>query len=106
MDDALFRPFRYCYRTWKDGAVGFGNELIKTSERWEELGFVGSCPYPALTAEESAVHQREYKYFEAGHDLRDKLAGLLNTASDGWVPTDEWEAAKVGNREMKVPVIV
>jgi hypothetical protein len=30
MDEALFRPFRYCYRTWRDGAVAFRHELIET----------------------------------------------------------------------------
>ncbi|OBT43157.1 hypothetical protein VE00_07719 [Pseudogymnoascus sp. WSF 3629] len=100
MDEALFRPFRYCYRTWKDGAVAFRHELDKTSERWEELGLVGSCPYPVPTAEELAVHQKEYKYFEAAHDLRNHLTGLLNTASDGWVPVEELETAKLANREL------
>ncbi|KFY67899.1 hypothetical protein V496_01348 [Pseudogymnoascus sp. VKM F-4515 (FW-2607)] len=100
MDDALFRPFRYCYRTWKDGAVAFRYELIKTSERWNELNLMGSCLYPVPTPEELAVHQKEYKYFEAAHDLRNNLAGLLNTASDGWVPLEDWEAAKLANREL------
>lgn len=83
MDEALFRPFRYCYRTWKDGAVAFRHDLDKTYERWQELGLVGSCPYPAPTSEEMATHQKEYKYFEATHDLKNHLTGFLNTASDG-----------------------
>lgn len=42
----------------------------------------------------------EYKYFEAAHDLKNHLTGLLNTASDGWVPPEEWETAKLANREL------
>lgn len=30
--EALFRPFRYCYRTRKDGAVALRHELIETSQ--------------------------------------------------------------------------
>jgi hypothetical protein len=33
MDEALFRPFRYCHRTWEDGAVAFREELIQTSRQ-------------------------------------------------------------------------
>ena len=31
MDERIFRPFQYCYRTWKDGAAAFRHELIETS---------------------------------------------------------------------------
>lgn len=39
MNEALFRPFRYCYRTWKDGIVAFRREHIETSRHWNDLGF-------------------------------------------------------------------
>ena len=100
MDEALFRPFRYCYRTWRDGAVAFRHELIETSRHWTELGLAGSCPFATLTPEELAVHQKEYRMFEAAHDLRNNLSSLLNTASDGWVPPEDWEATKSAHREM------
>jgi hypothetical protein len=100
MDEALFRPFRYCYRTWKDGVVAFRHELIETSRRWKELGLAGSCPFPIPTTEDLAVHQKEYKHFEAAQDLRNSLSSLLNTASDGWVPSEEWEATESAHREM------
>lgn len=100
MDDALFRLFRYCYRTWRDGAMAFRHELIQTAERWKELGLGDSCPFPLPTPEELAVHQREYKYFEAAQDLRNSLVSLLNTASDGWVPPEDWEATQLAHREL------
>ncbi len=100
MDEALFRPFRYCYRTWKDGLVAFRHELIETSLRWKELGLAGSCPFPTPTPEELAIHQREYRTFEAAHDLRNNLSSLLNTASDGWVPPEDWEATELAHREV------
>jgi hypothetical protein len=100
MDDALFRPFRYCYRTWKDGAVAFRHELIETSRCWTELGFTGSCPIPIPSLEELAVHQKEYKTFVAAQNLRRDLSNLLNTASDGWVRPEDWEETASAHREM------
>jgi hypothetical protein len=100
MNEALFRPFRYCYRTWKDGDVAFRHELIETSQRWNDLGFTGSCPFPIPSPEDLAAHQKEYKTFEAAHDLRYNLASLLNTASDGWVPPEDWETTESAHRDL------
>jgi hypothetical protein len=100
LDEAYFRPFRYCYRTWEDGAVAFREELIQTSRMWEELGFTAPCPFPLPGSNAIAVHQKEYKLFEAAHQLRHSLAGLLNTASDGWVPPQDWEETKSAHREV------
>ena len=100
IDESMFRPFRYCYRTWKDGAVAFRQELIETSRDWEALGLVGSCPFVSPTPEELAVHRKEYKYFEAAQILKRDLSSLLDCASDGWVPPEIWEEAKVQNKAM------
>ena len=98
-DEALFRPFRYCYRTWNDGAVAFRHELIETSQAWKNLGFSGSCPFSTPSAEELAAHQQEYELFKAAYKLKYDLATLLNTTSDGWVPLDAWEATESEHRE-------
>lgn len=100
MDEGMFRPFRYCYRTWKDGAVAFRHELIETSKDWGALGFVGSCPFVLPTPEEMALHRKEYRYFEAAQNLKRDLSSLLDSASDGWVPPENWEAAKTENKAM------
>ncbi|KAJ5426904.1 hypothetical protein N7465_001974 [Penicillium sp. CMV-2018d] len=100
MDEGISRPFQYCYRTWKDGAVAFRQELIETSQDWEALGFPGSCPFVLPTPEEMSLHRKEYKCFEAAQNLKRDLSSLLDTASDGWVPLDDWEAAKAGNKAM------
>ncbi|GLA81919.1 hypothetical protein AtubIFM56815_006098 [Aspergillus tubingensis] len=100
MDQNLFRPFRYSYRTWKDGAAALHHDLIDTSQNWEKLGFAGPCPYAVPPPHELADHQRKYRLFEAAHNLRYDLAGLLNTATDGWVPTGDWEAAQTAHHEM------
>lgn len=99
LNENLIRPFRYCHRTWKDGAVAFRQELIELSSRWEELGLPGRCPYPLPTPEELAAQRKEYEDFVEARNLNQKLASLLNTASDGWVPTDCWEATKSAHKE-------
>jgi hypothetical protein len=98
MDESFFRPFRYCCRTWEDGVVVFREELIQTAGRWEELGLVESCPFPSPGPDEYAVHRKDYKLFEAAHELKYSLSDLLNTASDGWTPPEDWEAAKSANQ--------
>ncbi len=100
LDDSLFRPFRYCYRTWKDGAVAFLHELIETSQQWAELGLLGSCPFAMPPAEELVIHQQHYRNFVAAQELKRDLSDLLNTASDGWVPHEAWEATVLAHREM------
>jgi hypothetical protein len=100
MDDSLLRPFRYCHRTWADGAAAFREELIQTSRRWEELGLAGTCPYPLRSPEEIAVHQKKYRLFETAQQLRQAVPSLLNTASDGWVPMEDFEETEKAHREL------
>ncbi|KAL3477624.1 kinase-like domain-containing protein [Aspergillus californicus] len=100
MNDNLFRPFRYCYRTWRDGAVALRHEMIETARLWNKLGFKGQCPYPLPRQEELKNHEKEYRLFEAAQHLRTDLSGLLNTASDGWIPPDGWKAAQLAHKEL------
>ncbi|TID21383.1 hypothetical protein E6O75_ATG04778 [Venturia nashicola] len=100
MDEAFFRPFRYCYRTWRDGAVPFRHELIETAKCWQRLGLVGSCPFPTPKPKELAVHQEEYQRFVAAQELKSNLSSLLNTASDGWAPPEDWKTVKKAHKEM------
>lgn len=100
MDEALFRPFLYCYRTWEYGAVAFQEELIQTSRRWKELGLAESCPFPLPNPDELAIHRKNYNLSEAAHQLRRSLSSLLNTASDGWSPSEDWEAMESAHQEL------
>ncbi|KAL8910040.1 MAG: hypothetical protein Q9171_004666 [Xanthocarpia ochracea] len=99
LDDNLLRPFRYCYRTWKDSAVAFRDELIEISSRWKELGLPNSCPYPLPTSDELVVYRREFEDFVAARKLKQRLICLLDTTPDGWVPTHLWEATKSAHNE-------
>lgn len=37
MDENIFGPYRYCFRTWKDGIPAYRHELAETWERWNEM---------------------------------------------------------------------
>ena len=69
MDEGMFQPVWYCYRTCKDGAVAFRQELIQTSRNWEALGFVGLCLFTLLLSGELALRTKvEYRFFEAAQN--------------------------------------
>lgn len=99
LDDDLFRPFRYCQRTWRDGAVAFRQELIDISGHWQKLGLAGSDPYTLPTSTELLEHQKEFQTFCIAKDLKRRLIDLLDTTPDGWVPIDTWEAAEMAHQE-------
>ncbi|KAL8860622.1 MAG: hypothetical protein Q9178_002975 [Gyalolechia marmorata] len=99
LDGNLLRPFRYCHRTWRDGAVAFRQELMEISSRWKELGLPDSCPYPLPTSDGLVVYRREFENFVAARKLKQRLICLLDTTPDGWVPTEFWEATKSAHKE-------
>lgn len=70
MAEGMFRPFRYCYGTWKDGGTAFRHELIETRKDWTALGFAGSCPFPLPTLEKMVLCRTKYRCFEAGQNLK------------------------------------
>lgn len=105
LDESLFRPFRYCYRTWKDSVVPFHHELIETSRHWTDLGLPGLCPYAIPVPEVLTRHEEHYRRFVAACELRRDLSRLLNTASDGWVPSEDWEATSLAHKEMFAKIL-
>ena len=100
LDDDLLRPFRYCHRTWKDGAVAFRHELIEVSRRWKELGLSGSCPYQTPTLAEMRIHQKDYQSFVVAQRLKQRLTVLLDFTADGWIPATSWEATRKAHKEV------
>lgn len=94
MNKSLFRPFFYCYRTWRIGAPVLRHELIEMSSNWTVLSFDGTCPYPMPTPDEFTEQQKKYKLFEAATELRSIVSSKLHSATDGWVPSEDWEDTK------------
>ena len=43
-DDRLTRPFRYCHRTWRDGAVAFQTRADRNLELLEGIGTRRALP--------------------------------------------------------------
>ena len=99
LDENLLRPFHYCHRTWRDGAVAFERELMETSSRWTELGLPNGCPYPLPTPDEISIHNKEFEDFQAVHRMRQAVMSHLDTPYDGWVANDRWEVTKTFHRE-------
>jgi hypothetical protein len=98
MDQTLLRPIRYCDASWRDGAAALRQELIELSQRWSELGLPGSCPYQP-SPDEPTAQAGQYEDFETAQQLKLFLKRALDADSDGWVPAEEWVAAKAANRK-------
>lgn len=98
LDPTLFRLFNYTHTTWRDSAPAVRQELIELSARWAELGLEDSCPFSPTEAE-LKEHTRHYEDFEAVQALKLWLKRTFDTNSDGWVPNNEWDAARVMHRK-------
>jgi hypothetical protein len=98
MDQTLLRLIRYCDASWRDGAAALRQELIELSQRWSELGLPGSYPYQP-SPDEPTAHAGQYEDFETAQQLKLFLKRALDADSDGWVPAEEWVAAKAANRK-------
>uniref|UniRef100_A0A093V1W7 Altered inheritance of mitochondria protein 9, mitochondrial n=1 Tax=Talaromyces marneffei PM1 TaxID=1077442 RepID=A0A093V1W7_TALMA len=83
MDDNLFRPFLYSYRTWKDGAVALRHEPIETTRKWNELGFVGQNKDPRNEepVKDEAVLRSIWPF---------DLSSLDTSSLIGWVNRTKW----------------
>jgi hypothetical protein len=90
LDKDILQLFLYCDRTYRDGAMVLRQALIEISKRWKELGLPDSCPYPLPTSKALLVHQKDLDTFETAQKLKHNLMSLLDTPSDGWVPTHLW----------------
>ncbi|KAL8671232.1 MAG: hypothetical protein Q9168_004264 [Polycauliona sp. 1 TL-2023] len=98
LDETLLRPFRYCHRTWREGATAFRQELIDLASQWKELGLPDECPYPLPSSDELVGYRKEFEKFMAAKDLKQKLMNLLGIPSDGWVPIEAWEATREAHK--------
>lgn len=96
-DETLLRSLRYCHSSYRDGAAALRQELIELSQRWSELGLPNICPYQPST-EDLAEHAKQWQDFETTQKFKLFLMHMLDSNSDGWVPTESWDAAKAAHK--------
>jgi hypothetical protein len=95
----LIRPFIHCNVSWRDSAPAVRQELIELSVQWPDLGLDGLRPYDP-TVEELEAHEAQYADFEIALNLRLGLMRSLQTDSDGWVASGDWDVVKAAHDEM------
>ena len=95
----LIRPFIHCNVSPRDSAPAARQGLIELSVQWNDLGLDGVCPYDP-TVEELEAHEAQYAVFEIALELRLGLMRSLQTDSDGWVASGDWEVVKAAHDEM------
>lgn len=98
LDPNLLHPFRYCYSSWRDSSTAFRDGLVRLSNEWGDLGLPGRCPYQPPQGELDA-HARNMDDLEAADKLKDFLVRAINCSGDGWVPADDYEAAREARDE-------
>lgn len=100
LDEDILRPFHYSHRSWKDGAVALRHDLLVISEKWNQLGFTGSCPVLVPEPGKISIHKKHYRHFEAAQKLRKQAANILGVSSEGWVPEEAWERTQLAHEEL------
>ena len=93
----LIRPFIHCNVSPRDSAPAARQELIELSMQWNELGLDGVVPPYDPTVQEL---EAQYADFEIALNLRLGLMRSLQTDSDGWVASGDWEVVKAAHDEM------
>lgn len=81
-DIDLFRLFKTCHRTWRDGTPLLTSDLIDLAERWEDLGLPGSYRYSPPRGDELAAHKGKWAMFEDFQKLRQALSVKLQVEDD------------------------
>jgi hypothetical protein len=80
--------------------VPFTHELEQLREQWQDLGFEGEYPIPALNSEETRIFEEQLEIYDKMLALRQDIVETLGAEQDGWVPEDRWEEAKESHRRI------
>ncbi|CAK1356462.1 unnamed protein product [Cercospora beticola] len=77
--------FERCGEASEEGIVPLRACLIEISKVWNEFDLEGECPID-FTAEELAVHEREFEEYEKVQKIHAITRDYLDTDSEGWLP--------------------
>ncbi|PGH13538.1 hypothetical protein AJ80_06288 [Polytolypa hystricis UAMH7299] len=102
IDETLFRPFRYCHRTWRDGTVPFTHEFIQLREHWQGLGFKEDCPIPAFSSEEMHLYREQLDIYDKMLAVRQDIVEILGVEQDGCTPEDRWEEVREAHQHIYI----
>lgn len=92
-DPVLLRFLDYCDSSWRNSATALRGELIDLSVKWNDLGLSGACPYQPGEAE-IGRHRELEKDLDEAMKLKAGLMDIIGCDSDGWVPSDHFDAAR------------
>ncbi|KAF2221656.1 kinase-like domain-containing protein [Elsinoe ampelina] len=98
MNENLFRPYRYCYRTWKDGIPAFRHELAETLKHWTDLEL--EVDPPDVPSDVICEDQKAYNMFVTAQTLKKDLADLLGCETDGWVRAEAYDQTEKAHGEL------
>ncbi|KAF2429358.1 hypothetical protein EJ08DRAFT_671105 [Tothia fuscella] len=92
LEEDYFRLLRFVPNSWAIGAAAIRQELIDLKHDWKKLDIPGECAYQPSSGE-LLNHKKDYEDLEVRHKLKLWLQDSLDSNGDGWVPTEEFEAA-------------
>lgn len=85
MDEKVFRPYRYCFRTWKDGIPAYRHELAETWECWNEMNELRGVDRPQQQQHFIMPKvKRAYDLFRHRSDDENRFCEFVELR-DGWM---------------------
>lgn len=100
VDDEIFRLFRTCHRTWRDGTPLITSDLMHLASHWESLALPKSCSYTPPTGDALHTHEKRWTEFTDFQKFREALSTKLQADGDGWIPAHRWDETQDIHKEI------
>ncbi|CAE6998145.1 hypothetical protein P3342_000765 [Pyrenophora teres f. teres] len=76
--------FMRCGEVSEEGAIPLRACLIEFTNAWDELGFLGQCPFN-FSEEDVRNHDKQFQDYRDFHRVQEIARKLLSTDSEGWI---------------------